>query len=136
MVAISTGFVCLKMVGISTSFVCHEQQWLVYLPVLSVMNNTGLYITRFCLLWTMMVGISPSFFLSWTKIGWYINRFCLSWTKMVYIYTGFVGHGQYWLVYQSVLSVGENNGWYITLFCLSWTVIVSIISVIVCSGQK
>ena len=52
------------------------------------------------------------------------------------ISTGFVCHGQYWLVYQPVLSVGENNGGYITLFCLSWTVIVSILSVIVCSGQK
>ena len=45
LVGISTEFVCLKMVGISTSFVCHEQQWLVYLPVLSAMNNTGWYIS-------------------------------------------------------------------------------------------
>ena len=42
-----------------------------------------------------MVGISPSFFMSWTKIGWYINRFCLSYTKIVGISTGFVGRGQY-----------------------------------------
>ena len=35
---------------------------LVYLPMLYVMNKNGWYITRFCLLWTVMVGISPRFF--------------------------------------------------------------------------
>ena len=69
LVSISTGFVCLKMVGISTSFVCHEQQWLVYLPVLSVMNNTGWYITGICLSWTVLVGTSPSFSVV-DNIGW------------------------------------------------------------------
>ena len=91
LVGISTGFVCLKMVGLSTSFVRHDQQWLVCLPVLSVMNNTGWYITGFGLSWTILVGTSPSFFLSWTilvgkstifsvmdNIGLYINRvFCV-----------------------------------------------------------
>ena len=37
---------------------------------------------------------------------------------MVGISTGFVCHGQYWLVYQSVLSVVDNIGCYIFQFCL------------------
>ena len=79
------------MVGILPSFICYGQCWLVYLPVLSVVNN----------------------------IGWYINRFCLSWTIMVSLSTDFVFHGQYWLVYHPVLSVVDNIGWYINWFCLS-----------------
>ena len=67
------------------------------LPMLYVMNKNGWYITRFCLLWTVMVGISPSFFLSWTKL--------------VGISTGLVCCGQYWLLYQPVLSVMDNIGW-------------------------
>ena len=39
---------------------------------------------------------------------------------MIGISTGFVCHGQYWLVYQSVLSAGDNNAWYIFQFCMSW----------------
>ena len=58
-----------------------------------------------------MVGISPSFFLSWTKLGWYINRFCLSWTKIVGISTGFVGRGQYRVVYFTDVSCMDNIGW-------------------------
>ena len=50
------------MVGLSPCFVCRGQYWLVYLPMLYVMNKNGWYITRFCLLWTVMVGISPRFF--------------------------------------------------------------------------
>ena len=79
------------MVGISPSFICHGQYWLVYLQVLSVMNNNGWYINRFCLFWTIMVGLS----------------------------TDFVVHGQYWLVYHQVVSVVDNIGWYINWFCLS-----------------
>ena len=44
-----------------------------------------------------MVGISPSFFLSWTNL--------------VGISTGFVFSGQYWFLYQPVLSVMDNIGW-------------------------
>ena len=44
-----------------------------------------------------MVGISPSFSVV-DKIGWYINRISLLWTILVVISTGFVCHGQYWLV--------------------------------------
>ena len=33
-----------------------------YIPMMYVMNKNGWYITRFCLLWTVMVGISPRFF--------------------------------------------------------------------------
>ena len=76
------------MVGLSPKFVCHGQYWLLYLPVLSdVDNNVGIspifvclgqfrcvydpvlsvvdnicwYVTWFCLLWTVMVGIVPDF---------------------------------------------------------------------------
>ena len=47
-----------------------------------------------------MVGFSPSFFLSWTKIGWYINRFSRSWTILGGIFHGCVLLGQYCLVNQ------------------------------------
>ena len=92
------------MVGLSPCFVCRGQNWLVYLPMLYVMNKNGWYITRFCLLWTVMVGISPSFFLLWTIL--------------VVISTGFVCHGQYWLVNPPVLSVVNNIGCYISLVCV------------------
>ena len=85
------------MIGLSPCFVCRGQYWLVYLPMLYVMDKNGWYITRFCLLWTVMVGISPSFFLSWTKL--------------IGISTGLVCCGQYWLLYQPVLSVMDNIGW-------------------------
>ena len=77
------------MVCISPSFICHGQCWLVYLPVLPVVNNIAWYI---CLLWTIMVGLSTDFVFHgqyWLvyhpvlsvvdNIGWYINWFCLSW---------------------------------------------------------
>ena len=35
--------------------------WMVYLPVYSVMNNNGLFISLFCLPWTVSVGISSGF---------------------------------------------------------------------------
>ena len=47
---------------LSPCLICRGQYWLVYLPMLYVMNKNGWYITRFCLFWTVMVGISPSFF--------------------------------------------------------------------------
>ena len=92
------------LVGISTGFVCRRQKWLVYQPVLSVMDN----------------------------IGWYINRFCLSWTISVGISSRFVCRGQYWLVYHPVLSVMDNIGWYISQFCLSLTILVGLSPVFVC----
>ena len=75
------------MVGLSLCFVCRGQYWLVYLPMLYVMN----------------------------KIGWYINRISLLWTILVVISTGFVCHGQYWLINPPVLSVVNNIGCYISL---------------------
>ena len=72
-----------------------------------------------------LVCISPIFSVTDT-IDWYINRFCLSWTILVGISIGFVCRGQYWLVYLPVLSVVYNNGWYITLICLSLTILVCI----------
>ena len=94
------------MVGISTVFVCHGQYWLVYQPVLSVMDSNGWYISVFCLLWTIFVGISP----------------CV------------VYHEQKWLVYHPVLSVMDKNGWYISFF-LSWTKLVGTSTGFVCRGQ-
>ena len=70
--------------------------WLVYHPVLSVMDNNGWYFSQF--------------FSVVDKIGWYINRISLLWTILVVISTGFVCHGQYWLVNLPVLSVVNNIG--------------------------
>ena len=74
---------------------CHEQNWLVYQPVLSVMDNNGWYFSKF---------------VSVVDKNWlvYINRFCLLWTKMVGISTGFVGRGQYWVVYFTDVSCLDN----------------------------
>ena len=47
------------MVGISPIFVCLGQFRCVYDPV--IVDNIGWYITWFCLLWTVMVGIIPGF---------------------------------------------------------------------------
>ena len=58
----------------------------VYHPILSVMDSYNWYITRFCLSWTILVGISTGFV-------------CL---KMVGISTSFVCHEQQWLVYLPV----------------------------------
>ena len=126
------------MVGISPSFFCRGQNWLVYQPDWSVVDNTGCYINRFCLSWKILVGKSPRFvcreqywllyipgLCAMNKTGWYITRFCplwtemvgispsffLSWTKLVGISTGLVCCGQYWLLYQPVLSVMDNIGW-------------------------
>ena len=53
---------------------------------------------------------------------WYSSVIFLSWTIMVGIATLFVSLGQLLLVYHPALSVMDNNGWYITHFCLSWTI--------------
>ena len=100
------------------------------------MYNTGCYINRFCLSWTILVGKSHCFvcceqywllyipgLCAMNKTGWYITRFCLlwtvmvgispsfflSWTKLVGISTGLVCCGQYWLLYHPVLSVMEKR---------------------------
>ena len=72
------------MVGLSPKFVCHGQYWLLYLPVFSVVDNNGWYITWFCLSWTIMIGIAQFFF-------------CRG-QLMVGIATVFVCHGQLLLV--------------------------------------
>ena len=63
MVGTSPSFFCRgqKLVGISTGFVCCGQKWLVYQPVLSVVDNIGWYISRMCLAWTILVGKSTGF---------------------------------------------------------------------------
>ena len=65
------------MVGISSSFVCRGQYWLVYNPVLFVMDNIGWYISQFCLSLTILAGISPVWSVM-DNIGLSIKRFCLS----------------------------------------------------------
>ena len=81
---------------------------------------------------------------------------------MVGISPSFVCHGQYWLVYLTVLSVMGNidwyinrfclpctkclvyhlvlsvmdsNGWFIARICMQWTKLVGISSIFVCHGQ-
>ena len=71
------------MVGISSSFVCRGQYWLVYYPVLSVMDSYGWNISQFCLLLTILVGLSPVL----------------------------VCRGQYWVVYFTDVSCLDNIGW-------------------------
>ena len=97
------------------------------------MYNTGCYINRFCLSWTILVGKSHCFvcceqywllyipgLCAMNKTGWYITRFCLLWTVMVGISPSFFCRGQNWLVYQPDKSVVDNTGCYITRFCLLW----------------
>ena len=69
------------------------------------------------------------------KIGWYINRIRLLWTILVVISTGFVCHGQYWLVNPPILSVVNNIGCYISLVCVPWTKLVGISPGFVHYGQ-
>ena len=120
------------------------------------MENNCLYVTWFCLLWTVTVGTYRSFvcrgqywlvnhpFLSAVALDnddCYVTWLCLSWTILVGIFHGCVCRGQYWLVYHPVLSSVDSYGWYIlvgisTAFvCLSWTVMVGISSSFVCRGQ-
>ena len=51
------------MVAMSPGFVYLGQYWLVYFTVVSGLDNIGWFINRFCLSWTVMVGISPCFVL-------------------------------------------------------------------------
>ena len=101
-------------------------------PCFSVMNNTGWYITGFCLSWTILVGTSPSFFcrdqywlvnqpffLLWTILVCISTGGFVSWTIMVDISNGFVCHEQYWLVYPLVVSVMDIIDSLISQICLS-----------------
>ena len=138
MVGISPSLVChrhvMSLICISLNFFCHGHYWLVYQLVLSVVNKNDWYINRFCLSWTILVGISIGFVCRGNN-GWYIFQFCMSWTILVGISPSFICHGQYWLVYLPVLSVVDNIGWYITRFCLSWTILGGIFHGCVCRGQ-
>ena len=83
---------------------------MVYLLVFfSVVDKIGWYINRISLLWTILVVISIISVMD--SNGLYISLFFLSWTKLVGISTGLVCCGQYWLLYQPVLSVMDNIGW-------------------------
>ena len=66
----------------------------------------------------------------------FMTRFCLSWIILVGISPGFVCYGQLWLVKYPVLSVLDNIGWYIFLFCLSWTKMDGISTGFVCHGNN
>ena len=70
------------MVGIAIGFVCLGQELSVY----------------HTLSWTILGDIFHGCVCR-GKIGWYINRFCLSWTKLVGISPSFVCRGQDWLEY-------------------------------------
>ena len=76
---------------------CHEQNWLVYHPVLSVIDNNGWYFSKFFLSWTKLAGIST---------GFVCRR-----QKIVGISTVLVGRGQYWVVYFTDVSCLDNIGW-------------------------
>ena len=92
------------MVGISPYVVCDEQKWLVYQPVLSVMDSNDLYISLFFLSWTKWVGISTG--LVCCGQYWLLYQPVLSVMD------------QYWSVYPPVLSVVNNIGCYISMVCV------------------
>ena len=65
------------MVGLSSSFVRRGQYLFVYYPVLSAMDSYSWNISQFCLLLTILIGLSPVL----------------------------VCRGQYWLLYISLVCV-------------------------------
>ena len=81
------------MVVIYPWFVCHEQNWLVYHPVLSVIDNNGWYFSRFFCRGQNWLVYQPVLSVV-DNIGWYISRMCLAWTILVGKSTGFVFHEQ------------------------------------------
>ena len=105
-----------------------DKNWLVYQPVLSVVDKNSWYINRFCLSWTILGGTfhgcvllgqywlvnQPFFFSFMDSNRWFISMFCLSWTILVGISPYVVCDEQKWLVYHPVLSVMDSNGWYIS----------------------
>ena len=105
-----------------------DKNWLVYQPVLSVVDKYSWYFNRFCRSWTILGGIfhgcvllgqywlvnQPGFFSLMDSNDWFISMFCLSWTILVGISPYVVCDEQKWLVYHPVLSVMDSNGWYIS----------------------
>ena len=79
---------------------CHEQNWLVYHLVLSVMDNNGWYFSQFFSVVDKNWLVYQPVLSVVDNNGWYINRFCLLWTVMVGISPRFFCRGQNWLVYQ------------------------------------
>ena len=113
---------------------------MVFHPVLSVEDKKiGWYISKFCLSWKTLAGISPSFVCHgqyylvhipvlsvMNKNDRYITWFFLSLIIIIVISPTFFCRGQNWLVYQPDLFVVVNNGWYINRVSLSWTILVDI----------
>ena len=123
------------MVCISPSFFCRGQNWLVYQPVLSVVDKNSWYINRFCRSWTILGGI----FHGCVLLGqyWLVNQPVLSFMDSNgWLSPCLICRGQYWLVYLPMLYVMNKNGWYITRFCLLWTVMVGISPSFFCRGQN
>ena len=81
-------------------FVGRGQYWVVYFTV--------------CPAWTIFVGKSTGFFSFMDSNDLFISMFCLSWTILVGISPYIVCDEQKWLVYHPVLSVMDSNGWYIS----------------------
>ena len=116
---------------------CHEQNWLVYQPVLSVMDNNGWYFSQFFSVVDKYWLVYQPVLSVVDKNGWYINRFCRSWTILGGIFHGCVLLGQYWLVNQPCyFSFMDCNDWFISMFCLSWKILVGISPYVVCDEQK
>ena len=111
------------MVGISPSFfyVVDKIGW--YINWISLfVDNTGCYINRFCLSWTILVGKSPCFVCCEQYWLLYIPGLCAMNKTGCYI-TRF-------------LSVIDNNGWYFSKFFLLWTKLAGISTGFVCRRQK
>ena len=87
----------------------HEQNWLVYHPVLSVTDNNGWYFSQFFCRGQNWLVYQPVLCVV-DKNSLYNNRFCRSWTILGGIFHGCVLLGQYWLVNQPVLSFMDSNG--------------------------
>ena len=97
-----------------------DKNWLVYQPVLSVVDKNSWYINRFCRSWTILGGI----FHGCVLLGqyWLVNQPVLSFMDSNgWLSPCFVCRGQYWLVYLPMFYVMNKNGWYITRF---WYVMV------------
>ena len=67
-----------------------------------------------CLAWTILVGKSTGFVFHGQSWLVYFKRFGLSWIILVGISPYVVCDEQNWLVYHPVLSVMDSNGWYIS----------------------
>ena len=65
------------LVGISPCFVCRGQKWMVYQPILSVMEIIVDISSGFCLSWTKKLVYQPVLSVT-NNIGCYVIRFCLS----------------------------------------------------------